>query len=189
MSEERAGDCEGDRAPNVCSLRQSCFPGVCSFVSFIVGFCWFCPESGHLLCFSVCPLSQHRGVRVLRPLGDVGTSLGAPGCPGSRAQRLLERQRPCILNLRRDQRHVPHSRARPCLFCAFPGRGTLHSRRHHAPPIPRFQPGYRAERPGFEPSQHLGQVRPQVSCELSVLICETRVTIGLFFFFCKMILG
>lgn len=64
--EESAGDHEGDRAPHA----QGVSPSRCVFlfVSFTVGCCWFCPESRHLLCFSACRLSQHRGVMVLRRL-------------------------------------------------------------------------------------------------------------------------
>lgn len=59
--EESAGDHEGDRAPHA----QGVSPSRCVFlfVSFTVGCCWFCPESRHLLCFSACRLSQHRGSR------------------------------------------------------------------------------------------------------------------------------
>lgn len=80
---------------------------------------------------------------------------------------------------------MPRSRARPCAFCAFSGRGAACALCIPAdvPPIPGTRSGCRPERPGFEPSQHPGQVRPTVTCELSVLICEIHVTTGPFFFF------
>lgn len=173
--EESAGDHEGDRAPHA----QGVSPSRCVFlfVSFTVGCCWFCPESRHLLCFSACRLSQHRG--------SPGWRQGIPGSSGWSAQRLPGQQWPRVLNSRREQRHVPRSRARPCAFCAFSGRGAACALCIPAdvPPIPGTRSGCRPERPGFEPSQHPGQVRPTVTCELSVLICEIHVTTGPFFFF------